>query len=104
MNKAACEAPASKKRDGLFAQRGAGWIVGGSIGQSALFCQGTGWLNKLAFVTPFLGKQKSNEAVGREMVVFINSIVHVNNKTADVEAACSPDLPQMHSFIATGGF
>jgi len=26
-----------KKSAGLFAQRGAGWIAGGSIGQSALF-------------------------------------------------------------------
>jgi len=57
----------------FFAQRATGWLVGRSIGSRPVSLRD----RDNPFLVTFLGKQKSDKLLGREMVVFTNSLVHV---------------------------
>jgi|GEM_PF-3382271 len=71
-----CEARA-RKCASLFAQRGAGWICGWKHWAKCPFLQSHKAGSKTLVFAPFLGKQKSDKALGRDMVVLRNPIVHV---------------------------
>jgi len=57
----------ARKCASLFAQRGAG---GAALGPESI--------RDNPFLVTFLGKQKSDKALGKDMVVLRNPIVHVN--------------------------